>query len=1043
MKIKKVEIEAFRAYKLKSEGTFDFTNAGDVPSDFVAIFAPNGFGKSSFYDAVEWAVTNHLERLGGEYNKANYESAARITKYDKVGQKILRNKYADKKMATRVVVDTTRPKPFSRTLPTVRSNGRDLRIGNTEDRENDYFRRVILSQDEIDRFLREAKPQQRYEKFMESFGGQAEIARKELTVLMADNSAELINLNNQREELIAELEQPVDLSIFERFNAEASKLNDLGENITLADEGFSSQSEHALSSSLVSRQHELTVELESNARTIETLSDRVFKTVDVELQRKFIEEKKDASARLSQGVIDADNYQLLLDGYNKCKSDLQQTNDRLGKIVSISENLNEYFDTEARLGEIATRQKSLGEARSGSSSQLLGLAKSAEDLKKELKESDERALFLRNSIDNAGPIYSEMSVHRARVEFLGQHIAEKEIAVRLDKSKLSDLAEEIKKVSALKVTSDFLLFDPLGLSLIDQDKIDRLTRCFSELDTIKAFEQTVHTTQKALTDQMGVHERLIATGIEYLNAWPSHVCPLCSANHESADELLDKVKGQHLLSALSQENTDKLALSRLRKEKLLSEIDDIARGAAEVHILQLTSLQGKSKDLSSRLDQAEREKSTFEAEKKALEHRISELEKSVWNLTQDELIQRAEAEVRQLSEKRADLMLRQTGLAEQIDVLKNKISENDLELQVLVSEYNTRSGLDAYLLVLKYLTDNALSSADLRSYCDLKKAEVTTELENHRRNSEALATQCNTLQQKMQDDGNWVEFSLLRSQKESLGLDLARSQSAINAFYESLAGLIDVKGEKDLGKIKSIMTGGISNRLLRNDSLERLVNGFKLLLELMISFKPYVKRLSLQQDLAAVELKLDQRNKVNDILFAERGAVIQQLKTFINNFFYEDLINSIYRKIDPHPSFKKVEFKADFDVDKPGLNIVVSDEDGVQISPILYFSAAQSNILSLSVFLASALHAVDDKGNSIDVIMIDDPIQSMDSINILSTIDLLRSICLQFKKQIIISTHDENFFGLLQRKIPAEIVGSKFLQLEKFGVVVPVEPFLN
>ncbi|HCX7587844.1 TPA: DNA repair protein, partial [Escherichia coli] len=175
----------------------------------------------------------------------------------------------------------------------------------------------------------------------------------------------------------------------------------------------------------------------------------------------------------------------------------------------------------------------------------------------------------------------------------------------------------------------------------------------------------------------------------------------------------------------------------------------------------------------------------------------------------------------------------------------------------------------------------------------------------------------------------------------------------------------------------------------------------------------------------------------------ERDAIVDSLKLLINNFFYEDLINSIYKKIDPHPAFKKVEFKADFDSDKPGLNIVVSDEVGEQISPILYFSAAQTNILSLSVFLASALHAKDDEGNPINVVMIDDPIQSMDSINILSTIDLLRSICVQFDKQIIISTHDENFFALLQRKIPAQIFGSKFLQLEKFGVVVPVQPFVN
>jgi exonuclease SbcC len=303
--------------------------------------------------------------------------------------------------------------------------------------------------------------------------------------------------------------------------------------------------------------------------------------------------------------------------------------------------------------------------------------------------------------------------------------------------------------------------------------------------------------------------------------------------------------------------------------------------------------------------------------------------------------------------------------------------------------------------------------------------------------------QCNALQQKMLSDGTWIIFSQLKSQKESLSLELVRSQSAIDAFHEGLSNLVATHPEDGFEKISALIAEEMKRLRLRIEGLEQTINSFKLLLELMASFKPYIKRLSLQDDLADLELKLDQRNKVYAVLTAERDGVVEQLKALINNFFYEDLINSIYRKIDPHPSFKKVEFKADFDSDRPGLNIVVSDEAGILISPILYFSAAQSNILSLSVFLASALHARDDEGNPIDVVMIDDPIQSMDSINILSTIDLLRSICLQFKKQVIISTHDENFFGLLQRKIPAQIFGSKFLQLEKFGVVVPVEPFLN
>lgn len=106
---------------------------------------------------------------------------------------------------------------------------------------------------------------------------------------------------------------------------------------------------------------------------------------------------------------------------------------------------------------------------------------------------------------------------------------------------------------------------------------------------------------------------------------------------------------------------------------------------------------------------------------------------------------------------------------------------------------------------------------------------------------------------------------------------------------------------------------------------------------------------------------------------------------------------------------------------------------------LMFFSAAQLNILSLSVFLARALHAKDDKGAPLDLIMIDDPIQSMDSINVLAMIDLLRNVSVKFDKQIIISTHDENFFGLLQRKIPSEIFRSKFMRLESFGVVAEMD----
>lgn len=1042
MKIKRVEIEAFRAYRMKSEGTFDFTNADDLPSNFVAIFAPNGFGKSSFYDAVEWAVTNHLERLGGDYNRANFEGAARVTKDVSQGQKILRNKYVDNKTPTRVVVSTTRPVPFARNLGNIRSNGRDLRFGD-RGRENEYFRRVILSQDEIDRFLREAKPQERYTKFMESFGGETEIARKELTALIVDNKAELLALDGQREAIISELDEPVDLSIFESFNAVASQLNAAGEKILLADETFSAQAEHALSSSLISRQHELTVEQEANARAVNTLEDRLVKIPEIELHFKFLADQKVNLARLAQGGKDADKYQELLGGHEKSMSDIQAASERLASIADVTAHSGTFLQSESRLQKNAQSQKLLKDSRTGHAAQLSGLAKALEDLKQELKVADDRAAFLRNSIDNSGPIYAELATQRARIEVIAQQIADKEIAVRLDKSKLDEIDISLKWVSSLKITADFILSGAEGAKYLVQDKIERLTRCFAELESIDTHDKAVHTTQKALSEQMGVHERLISTGLDYLSAWPSHICPLCSAPHENANELRDKVKAQTLLSRLSQENADQLAQSEVRRKQLLEEVQFITRMAEETHVQQLADLRGKSKDLNNRLVQIDREKTDLEVEKRALIERVSALDKTVWSLAQDELLSRAQGEITQLSLKRSELVIRQAELTEEIAQLNRKISEIDANLQVLMSEADAIKSQSSYLLVFNYLVNNGVSSAQLSAHCQSERSKFESQLASYKAASHELETQCNTLQKKMLSDGTWVSFALLRSQKEALDLEFTRAQSAINAFYDSLAHLIVVRVEDDLAHVKLLIVDEIKIRRLRIETLGETANSFQLLLELMASFKPYIKRISLQGQLAELVVKLDQRIQVDTLLSAERNAVIEQLKTLINNFFYEDLINIIYKKIDPHPSFKKVEFKPDFDSDRPGLNVVVSDENGVMISPILYFSAAQANILSLSVFLASALHATDDKGDPIDVVMIDDPIQSMDSINILSTIDLLRSICLQFNKQVIISTHDENFFGLLQRKIPVEILGAKFLQLEKFGVVVPVEPFLN
>ncbi|EIQ0498594.1 AAA family ATPase [Escherichia coli] len=1043
MKIKKVEIEAFRAYKSRSDGTFDFTNDGDVAANFVAIYAPNGFGKSSFYDAVEWAITNHMARLGGEYNKANYENAAKITKDDNVGQEILRNKYVDKNIRTKVVVSTTRPLPFERKLPKVRSNGRDLRFGDNSQRENDFFRQVILSQDEIDRFLREAKPQERYTKFMESFGGDIEIARKELSVLINDNKIELNNINKKRESILEQLKQPIDSSIFQKFNSIAVELNKLGENIQLPDESFSSQDEYALNVSLISRRHELDSSRLTNNRTVEALEDRLLKISETELHVRSLAEQNLHLAKLVKGVADADRYQSLLDSYEKCAEDQKTTHMHMTRIIEVIDYLDDFLKIESHLLELSTSQKIISEERTKICAQLAGFETTINQLNKELKAVDDRVAILRKTVDNAGQVYLELANNRARVSNLTQQISKKEVSIKIDKSRLGELNRELTRLSELNINATSLSNGNLGTLLLEPTKVEQLTRCYAEFDVIESQIQAVHVTQKALSEQMELHERLIAIGIDYLSVRPSSICPLCTAPHPSADGLLDKIKGRNLLSELSEENSKQLLFFSTRQKEILQSIQDITQCAIDSKAQLIINLNKELSETDERLTLAGRDIYSIEAELKTLEKRTTELESLVWALSHDELVSRIEKEIGELSIKSSKLLEGKALITPQVEMLNESLKEKDSAQQKIASELEGIFSGNIYITVYKYLNENAISSSSLKSHTEKRKLEIEAEIIKCKTTIEFLTEQCAVLQQKMLSDGMWVDFVQLKLQKESLEISVARSQSVINTFYESLSNLIIIRPEYSLEKVKELIAAKVQDCHLRTKEFDRLSNNINLLIELMSSFKPYIKHTALQKDLMAEEMLIKQRERVDTTLTAERDAIVDSLKLLINNFFYEDLINSIYKKIDPHPAFKKVEFKADFDSDKPGLNIVVSDEVGEQISPILYFSAAQTNILSLSVFLASALHAKDDEGNPINVVMIDDPIQSMDSINILSTIDLLRSICVQFDKQIIISTHDENFFALLQRKIPAQIFGSKFLQLEKFGVVVPVQPFVN
>ena len=69
MKIKEIAIEAFRCFDYQSL-SFE-TDEGKL-ANLIVLYAPNGFGKTSLFDAIEYGITGSVNRfMRGVYQKDN------------------------------------------------------------------------------------------------------------------------------------------------------------------------------------------------------------------------------------------------------------------------------------------------------------------------------------------------------------------------------------------------------------------------------------------------------------------------------------------------------------------------------------------------------------------------------------------------------------------------------------------------------------------------------------------------------------------------------------------------------------------------------------------------------------------------------------------------------------------------------------------------------------------------------------------------------------------------------------------------------------
>lgn len=171
-------------------------------------------------------------------------------------------------------------------------------------------------------------------------------------------------------------------------------------------------------------------------------------------------------------------------------------------------------------------------------------------------------------------------------------------------------------------------------------------------------------------------------------------------------------------------------------------------------------------------------------------------------------------------------------------------------------------------------------------------------------------------------------------------------------------------------------------------------------------------RLKLQQEDTELKRRAATGEHAQRAIEALREAASRVVTERVKDI--EPLLSDIYSRIDVHPAFRVIRFLASVSRGRGQLATIVSDplSEVQSDSPETVLSSSQMNALAVCTFLSLNLGV---SRPPLEAVLLDDPLQSLDDINLLGLIDLLRRT--KDQRQLFVSTHDVRFGQLLARKL--------------------------
>ena len=531
-------------------------------------------------------------------------------------------------------------------------------------------------------------------------------------------------------------------------------------------------------------------------------------------------------------------------------------------------------------------------------------------------------------------------------------------------------------------------------------------------------------------------QNLLASSQSIVEHIKGSKCPLCGFDYEQHENLLVAISENTVLSSSLKEDIEKRNSARKDVEdiehglhNLLSKLTDEVEENINKTVEEIAKVKKDRENINNQLKQLLSDKIKNEA---TFTERFSDFK----DCTEDEVrnkYEKANQNINcELNNQKSRLGHNQKELAKLIEAI-DKLHEDIKKCDKTIAQLNADTFYMQYLHTAG--TDN-VSQYKLDDW-KKQKEEVLAESVKWKKEIDDANAEISKLKEEGVDESKVISLQQRQLSFSSEYTEVKEKLTGTYNFLKTKCLMESISLPMDSDQINTVYQEAIKKSHERRSDLNDKLEVVKEYIRIIGIVGKYSENENLKKQYDVVEIKRQKYIKNKEIVDQEKTRLEKYLKDFVNGFFKLDIINKLYNTIDPHPEYKKISFECDFSLKDPRLSVLMYSEkdDHDSIVPNLYFSTAQINILSFCIFMAKALFAKTEKNEDLGCIFIDDPVQALDDINILSMIDLLRNVAFSLDKQIVITTHDKDFFELMKMKVPERLFNSRFIEFKGRGVI--------